>query len=219
CVAMYQWVLIEWDRAAAKSKKLDPAQIVAAFDAAPRLEIPADPEAPTRGPAQARVEMVVFSDAFCPHCRDFWSEAQRLAAPYGDRLRMVFRHFPLDPPCNPSVPMPVHPHACNAGLALEAARRQGKFWAYHDTLLSPQVRERKKDPFLGTAEAVGLDLERFKKDIGDKSIRERLERDIAVGAKLGIKATPAIFIDGRRVENPSPKAVEIVLAHLFKAVE
>jgi protein-disulfide isomerase/uncharacterized membrane protein len=216
CVATYQWILIEWDRAAGKKKReLDPAQVVAAFDAAARVEIPADSEAPVRGPAAARVELVVFSDAFCPHCRDFWGEAQRLAAPYGDRLRMVFRHFPLDPPCNPSVPGAVHPHACNAGLALEAARRQGKFWVYHDTLLSPEVRGRKEDPFLGTAQVVGLDVERFKKDLGDKTLRERLERDIAVGAKLGITATPAIFLDGRPVANPSAKAVEILLAHFF----
>jgi protein-disulfide isomerase/uncharacterized membrane protein len=213
-VSIYQWILIEEDRAASRKKQVDPAKVVASYEAAPRVEIPADPEAPALGSPNARVEVLVFSDAFCPHCRVFWAEARHLVEQYGDLVRIVFRHFPLDPPCNPSVPRPLHPHACNAGLALEAARKQEKFWAYHDALLSPDAGGR-KDPFLGAAEAAGLDVERFKRDMGDAKLRERLEADVAVGAKLGITATPAIFLDGRHVEDPSAKAVEILLAHLL----
>ncbi|MCK6459211.1 MAG: thioredoxin domain-containing protein, partial [Planctomycetes bacterium] len=105
-VAIYQWILIEGDRAAARNKEIDPAQVVASFEAAPRVEIPADPEAPVLGPPTGRVEVVVFSDAFCPHCRAFWADAKQLVARYRGAVRIVFRHFPLDPPCNASVPKP-----------------------------------------------------------------------------------------------------------------
>jgi protein-disulfide isomerase len=213
-VTIYQWILIEGDRAASRKKELDPAKVVASFEAAPRVEIPHDPDAPVLGSPGARVEIVVFSDAFCPHCRAFWGEARRMVERYGDVVRMVFRHFPLDPPCNKSVARPIHPHACNAGLALEVARREGKFWEFHDALPSPDMRGR-KDPFLVAAEAAGIDAERFRADFKDAGLRARLEADVALGGKLGITATPAVFIDGRRVDDPSAKAVEILLAHLL----
>lgn len=213
-VVLYQWVLIEWDRARTRGKEVDPARVVAAFDEAHPVEVPVDPDDPVVGPATARSTLVVFSDAYCSACRGFWAAVPRLAARHGDGLRVVFKHFPLDPPCNATAKAAVHPYACNAGLALEAARRQGKFWAYQDVLAAPEPRT-KEDVFSKAAAAAGLDLAQFRTDMSDAALRARLERDVALGARLGVTATPTMFLDGRRVEDVSPKALEILLAHVL----
>ena len=214
-VILYQWILIEGDRALLRGKDVNPEKVVALFAETPVMDVPVAADDPSLGPATARSTLVVFSDAFCPSCRGFWSALPRVAGRHGRDLRVVFKHFPLDPACNSMSERGIHPHACAAGVALEAARKQDKFWQFLAVVESPRPQGKGEDVFLKAAKAVGLDIDRFQADIQDPAGRARLERDVALGQRLGVEATPTMFLDGRRIENATPKVIEILLAHLL----
>jgi len=136
---IYQWVLIEADRAANAEKEFDSAKVLADYEAETKVELPVHPENATIGPEDARATLVVFSDAFCPFCRMFWAGIIKVTKPYEGDLRVVFKHFPLESMCNSSVPAAMHPMACHAALALQAAKKQGQFWGYHEALFDPRT--------------------------------------------------------------------------------
>lgn len=217
-VVLYQWILIETDRAEHESATSKVELATRAFEAAPVVEIPISAEDPAMGPEEARATLVVFSDAFCPHCKAFWSGVGGLRELFGDDLRIVYKHFPLDAPCNPELGVTLHPMACNAGLALEAAREQGQFWAFHEALSARGLRM-EGDPFLPVVEDLGLDVERFKKEIGSASGKARLEGDIATGNELGLKGTPAFYLNGRRVPRASPEILGSLIRRVLEPSE
>jgi protein-disulfide isomerase/uncharacterized membrane protein len=215
-VVLHQGVLIEWDRAILRGKTVNPERVLNEYADQPVLDIPITDVDPTLGPATAKATLVVFSDAFCPACRGFWNILPRIAGPYGDDLRVVFKHFPLDPPCNPGTRDAIHPFACQAGIAQEAALRQDKFWQYQAVVQAPDpMRDGEKDVFLEAAKAVELDVVRFVADMKDEALKKRLEDDVALGDRLGVDATPALFLNGRRVTNSSPKTLEVLLEDLL----
>src|SRR5438093_1453862 len=86
-----------------------------------------------KGPEDAAITIVEFSDFQCPHCAEAFPELRKLLRSRSD-VRLVFRHYPLDSSCNTSLPVPLHPNACLAAIAAECAGDQGRFWEYHDVL-------------------------------------------------------------------------------------
>jgi protein-disulfide isomerase/uncharacterized membrane protein len=209
---LYQWVVIEADRAESASRTPSAEDVVADYEAAPVVDLPIDTADPILGPTGARARLVVFSDAFCPFCRGFWSGIRKFTAKYGEDLQVVYKHFPLDSPCNAAVPASVHPLACNAGLALEAANAQGQFWAYHDALSTPRSTG-KENPLIFAARNLGLDMDRFTAGLKAPGTKERLEGDVALGVRLGVTTTPALFLNGRRLASANPRALEYALDH------
>ena len=101
-------------------------------------------------------------------------------------MKLVFKNFPLTK----------HKFAKKAAVAAFAARRQGKFWEYHD-LLFDNVDTLSDQKFRQIARELGLDLERFEKDINDLKIVARINQDIRLGADMGVRGTPTVFINGR----------------------
>jgi len=184
--------------------------IVAEFRAQPITQLKINADDPVLGPATAKIEIVIFSDAFCPHCRRFWEAFMELVAEHKDDVRVIYKHFPLDATCNPLLKKTVHQNACAAAQALEAARMQGTFWKYEEALRAPKQKGQKKT-FGTVAAAVGLDVDRFAKDIGSGTARRRIRRDVEQGIRLKLKSTPAVFVGGRRVHPLSPKVVRLIL--------
>src|SRR5262249_30996649 len=133
---------------------------------------------------------------------------------YGDQLRIVFKHFPIEKSCNSSVAMTLHPGACEAAHGMEAARRQGQFWAYHEALAETRYRDR-PDGHLAAAAAIRLDMDRFRADLADPSTRDRIVRDVELGIRLGIDGTPGFILDGRRITDSRPQSVRLLLDHLI----
>jgi protein-disulfide isomerase len=111
---------------------------------------------------------------------------QLLLARFSGRLRMVWRHFPLEE---------VHPHALPAALASEAAAGQGKFWPMHDLLFENQ-RHLKAQHLRGYAQQLELDLARYDADMADTIYLQRVREDIEGGAASGVRATPTFFLNG-----------------------
>ena len=110
---------------------------------------------------------------------------EQLLEKYPDQVKLIFLSFPLRN----------HKFAKKAAIAAFAAKKQGHFWEYHDRLFAnlDSINDQK---FLEIAREVGLDMERFEKDINDLKIVARINQDIRLGAYLGVRATPTVFING-----------------------
>lgn len=146
-----------------------------------------------RGNPNAPVTLEEFGDFQCPPCGVLAGPIKQLEKDYDPHLRVVFHHLPL---AN-------HQHAREAAWAAEAAGLQGRFWEMHDTLYREQSVWSKtaevRTLFDSYAGMLGLNLERFKKDIESEKVKERVARDQESAAKLGIQNTPTIFINNQAV--------------------
>ncbi len=150
---------------------------------APRVEVAAT--GPTRGPTDARVTIVEFSDFQCPYCGAAFGTVEQLMQQYAGKVKLVFRQFPL----------PIHPQAEKAAEASLCAADQNKFWEFHDLLFRNQ---KKLDPsdLKAYAASAGLDGPKFAQclDSGDK--KKQVDFDLAAGQAAGVNGTPAFFING-----------------------
>jgi protein-disulfide isomerase len=140
------------------------------------------------GPADAPLQVVEYGDYQCPHCGKVHPIVHDLLGRYGPRVRFVFRHFPLPK---------VHPKARLAAEAAEAASAEGKFWEMHDLLYSHQEALEPTD-LLNYAGQLGMDLDRFRRDLEAHVHAARVQRDLAGGVRSGVNRTPTFFINGRR---------------------
>jgi protein-disulfide isomerase len=156
--------------------------------------VPGAEPAHTLGPANAPVHIEEFGDFQCPPCGLFHPILEQMHHEFGDKLRITFREFPL---------YPNHPHSVVAASSAEAAGLQGKFWEMHDLLYEHQNDW--KDQFdvrpiyEGYAKQIGLDVERWKRDMGSEQVAQRITLDGSRGHSLGVKGTPTVFLNGREV--------------------
>jgi protein-disulfide isomerase/uncharacterized membrane protein len=152
-----------------------------------------------RGPADALITIVEFSDFECNYCAKAFRDLRDFEHRHAGRVRVVFHHFPLDSECNARVPTRVHRTACDAAIAAECAARFGRFWDYHDRLFEdrePLIR----DELVRTAVDLGIDRVAFAACLDDPAARVRVVADADAGARLGIKSTPTLFVNGRTIE-------------------
>ena len=142
------------------------------------------------GHAPGAVSMVLYADYLCPYCRRLRHVIGRLREAFGERLAYVFRHFPNER---------AHPGAEFIARAAEAAAQQGRFWEMHDWLYEQEPPLKESD-VLDFARSLGLDMERFHRDLDDGKTRLRVEEDISEGRRNGVTGTPSVFIDGIRYD-------------------
>ena len=140
------------------------------------------------GDPAAPIQIVEFSDFQCPACARAREILAELKQQYGGRFAILYRHYPLEN---------VHPHARTAAIAAECAAEQGRFQAYHDLLFERQ-NEIGYIAWEELADQAGVgDLDAFRSCMEAPTSAQRVERDLAVGDSLGIKAVPAFIVDGR----------------------
>jgi diadenylate cyclase len=144
----------------------------------------------TLGRATAPVTLVKYGDYECPYCGRMHPVVKELRERLGDRLRFVFRHFPLDS---------VHPNARRAAEAAEAAAVQGRFWEMHDLLYENQD-DLDDEALRRYAAEIGLDLERFQDDLEERRHASHVREDRLGGERSGVDGTPAFFVNGVRYE-------------------
>ena len=155
------------------------------------LDPPVDPAVDhVRGPVDAPMTLVEYGDMECPFCGRATGVVSELRGRFGDELRYVFRHLPLTE---------VHPHAQLAAEAVEAADAQGAFWPMHDRLFAHQDELEAPD-LLNHAAALGLDLERFARELGDGTYGQRIRDDVVGAEASGVEGTPTFFVNGVRHE-------------------
>ena len=217
-VVVYQWVLIEaTPRVALTNRSLNPQEVLAAFEAGAEQEIPVGADDPILGPVDAPVQFVVFSDFQCPYCRGYARELSALVAQYKKKLRVVFKHFPLDKACNPIIKRDLHPKACEAAYAAHAAHVQGKFWPFHNELFAADLHK-DTNIFNLLAQDLGLDLQRFEADCLEDATMAKVQYDIELALRLKVDATPTLFLNRRRVSDTRPQAVRVLIDHVLQAV-
>jgi protein-disulfide isomerase len=141
-----------------------------------------------QGPADAGVTLVEYGDYECPYCGAAYPIIKEIQARMGQQLRFVFRNFPI----NTS-----HPHAEQAAEAAEAAAAQGEFWAMHDLLYENQQRLGDGD-LHAYAQRLGLDVDRFDRELGDRVYAARVHEDFLTGVRSGVNGTPTFYINGVR---------------------
>jgi Na+:H+ antiporter, NhaA family len=171
------------------------------------LDPPVDPARDhVRGPADAPVTLVEYGDFQCPYCGDAYPVVQELLVRFGDGLRFVFRHMPL---------ADLHPRAPAAAEASDAAAAQGRFWDMHDRLMGHQL-ELSDSELRAHATAIGLDVERFDRELSEGIHAPRVEQDYLSGVRSGTPSTPRFFINGViHMGSPSfPELAELIATEL-----
>ena len=185
CVQMlgqYKQVLAELQRMEAQNKPLSPevAAELAAGDVA------------SFGAKDAKVTVVEFSDFQCPYCTRAANAADEIKKKYGDKVRIVFRHFPLS----------FHKEAHLAAQASLAANAQGKFWEYHDKLFANQKAMFEAD-LKKYAKELKLNMKKFNAALANKTYAAAVDADMKLGEKVAVSGTPTMFVNGQRVSNPT----------------
>ncbi|NWF56768.1 MAG: thioredoxin domain-containing protein [Syntrophaceae bacterium] len=151
---------------------------------------------PIKGPQDAFVTLAVFDDYQCPYCARLESTLRQVVEKYPNDVKLVIKHFPLSS----------HEYARKAAVAALAAGRQGKFWEIHEKLFASQneLNDAKVDSIAGE---IGLDMERFKKDLQDPAIASLIDRDLKDGNRANIPGTPAVFLNGKLLNLRGPDAL------------
>ena len=144
-----------------------------------------------QGPAHAPVTLVEYGDFECPYCGAAYPIVKQVQDRMGERLRFVFRHFPISTS---------HPNAEQAAEAAEAAAAQGRFWPMHDLLFENQRRLGDRD-LRGYAERLGLGLERFDRDLAEHVHAPRVHEDFLSGVRSGVNGTPTFYVNGVRYDD------------------
>jgi len=157
----------------------------------PRIDVEA--KGPSRGPTNAPVTIVEFSDFQCPYCGREYPVIERLMKEYDGKLRLVFRHYPLD----------FHPFAQKAAEAGACAQDQGKFWELHDKMFTNQGKLAVAD-LKGYAKLLGMDAPKFDKCLDSGEKKALVDDDLKAGSAAGVNGTPAFFINGIFVNGAQP---------------
>jgi len=156
-------------------------------------KVPVDDKAPQKGPSDALVTIVEFSDFQCPFCKKVEPALAQVVEVYGKDVRIVWRNNPL----------PMHEHATLAAEAVMAAGDQGKFWEYHERLFANQ-QALARENLEQYAKELGLDTAKFKAALDTNGHKDQIEADQQLARSLGASGTPAFFINGRSFYGARP---------------
>jgi protein-disulfide isomerase len=159
------------------------------------------PGRPEKGNPNAQVVIVEFSDLQCPSCRRGNEMVEQLLLRYEGKIRLLYRHYPLD----------IHERAMLYAQAAEAAHRQGKFWEMQDLIFNEQeANEKRIEEF---ARSLGLDMERFRRDMKSREVMQAVAEDLSTGKRLGVNSTPTYFLfvgeKGRMIQGSTSLAAEV----------
>ena len=163
-------------------------------------------ESPSTGNPKAKIVIVEFSEFQCPYCARITPYLDSLTHANPDKIRLVYKNFPLS----------FHANAPAAAAAAMAAQKQGKFWEYR-WALAPEFQSLVDSTFIAIAERVGLNIEQFKKDmVLDSEKQAIIDRDIKLGSEVGVQGTPNFYVNGKRQDRFSPALIDSLIKELYK---
>ncbi len=149
-----------------------------------------------KGSRTAKVTLIEYGDFECPGCAQYASVVSALSAEFGDKIAVVYRHFPL----------PQHTNAIPMIYVAEAAGLQGKFWEMNDMIFANQAKWVGKSDVKSIvteyAKTLGLDVTKFVSDFESTDLRKKVETIVEKNSKVGITYTPTFFLNGKRIANP-----------------
>jgi protein-disulfide isomerase len=157
-----------------------------------RMQV-SDAGAPAKGPKDAPVTIIEFSDYQCPFCARVEPALKEAFKTFGDKIRLVYRQFPLG----------FHANAEKAAEASLCANDQGKFWEMHDAMFADQ-HALGVDKLKATAARLGLNADQFDKCLDSGKYKAQVQKDVADGTAVGVQGTPTLFINGRVISGAVP---------------
>jgi protein-disulfide isomerase len=156
----------------------------------PRLRKAVDSDDHSAGPEDAPITLVEYGDFECPYCGQAYPIVKSIQKQLGDRIRFVFRNFPITGS---------HPHAEHAAEASEAAAAQNHYWEMHDTLFENQRALEDRD-LLEYADKLALDTNKFRMELDSGVYAADVEEDVSTGIRSGVNGTPTFFVNGERFD-------------------
>jgi protein-disulfide isomerase len=159
----------------------------------PRVDVPVRPDDPTRGPAEAPVVIVEFAEYQCYYCEKARPVLERLASEYPDRVRIVWKDFPLTS----------HGRARPAATAARCAGEQGRYWEMSELLLRNQQALTEAD-IAGYARTIALSVEAFQRCLADGRHDASIDADVEDGRAVGVQVTPTFFVNGVMIAGAQP---------------
>jgi protein-disulfide isomerase len=161
----------------------------------PKLVVPVDPSRDhIQGDPKAILTLVEYGDYQCPFCGAAYPEVKKVQKELGSKLRFVFRNFPLTN---------IHEFAMDAAETAEAAAAPGKFWEMHDFLYEHQRTLGDPSVALGYAKKLGLDTQKFQREISQHVYQKRIKDDFMGGVRSGVNGTPTFYANGLRHDGPA----------------
>ena len=154
-----------------------------------------------KGPVNAPVTIINFSDFQCPFSKRSVSMIDNLMEKYDGKIKYVFKHFPLG----------FHKMAKPAALAAIAAHKQGKFWEYYK-ILYDNIKSISNENLIKWAEQLKLDMDKFESDRNSDQAGRILQNDMTLGRKFGVRGTPTLFVNGYKIVGADRKKIEKILA-------
>lgn len=191
-----QQILAKAPAAAPKAPQEDPNKV---------YTIPAG-NSYAKGPAAAPVVMVEFSDFQCPFCSQAAALIKQITDAYPNDVRFIYKNYPL----------PFHKEAMPAAKAAVAAGKQGKFFEMHDKLFENQ-RGLGEEFYTKAAQEIGLDVEKFKKDMADPSVQAQIDQEMKEATQADVRGTPTIFINGKKPQGRSFELYKSIIDEALKA--
>jgi protein-disulfide isomerase len=170
----------------------NPVDLLFAKPETPHIDIAFAADDPMKGPKNAPVTIVEFTDFQCPYCKRSQETLKQVETTYADKVKFVERQYPL----------PFHNRAKPAAEAALCAKEQGKFWEMHDKLFPSQSME--DADIQRFAKEIGLNEKKFNKCLTEHKMMPRIETDIADGQKYGVRGTPHFFINGKPISGAQP---------------
>jgi len=201
----------------------DPQKLQQYFDAkAAREFAAAKPEEldlgrpPRKGPEDAPIRVVEYSDFLCPYCSSIAGAFTNFLSTSGGRVAIYFNNYPLDQECNSALENSVHAGACQLALGAVCAQEQGGFWRYHDKVFASELDKPGLDDVVRLAAESGLDFAALERCMGTEAAKDRLQADIREGIRIGVQSTPTVFVNGKRLPrlNNFVQAVNMELERL-----
>ena len=174
----------------------------------PKLAVPVSPDRDhIEGPVVASLTLVEYGDYQCPFCGAAYPEVKKAQRALGSNLRFVFRNFPLSN---------IHEHAMKAAESGEAASAQGKFWPMHDFLYEHQAMLGDSSVTLDYAKKLGLDTQKFEREIARHVYEKRIRDDFMGGVKSGVNGTPTFYVNGVRHDGDAVAKALVEALHKTK---
>ena len=162
-------------------------------------------KSPVKGPADAPVVMVEFSDFQCPFCAKATPLIDSVLGAYPKEVKFVYKEFPLT----------MHPNALPASRAALAAQRQGQYWEMHDKLFANQ-QALQPDNFKQYAQELGMDVAKFEQDMNSPEVQQQIQEDMQLARQSAVNGTPTLFLAGKRVQNRSLDGIKQMIDEALK---
>jgi protein-disulfide isomerase/uncharacterized membrane protein len=178
-------------------------------------QIPVNDLSPHLGSTTSPVQLVVFSSFQCPACKTFGPILETISKKYGNKIGITFKNFPLSSVCNPRLEGNLQPQSCDAAFAAIAAQLQDRFWEYHDLLFQSDMNF-DENLFRSIAEKTELNMEKWENDRHADTVKKVLIEDLKIAYRIGINATPSVFVNGRRINNPQESVLNFLIENELK---